>query len=585
MKTRDNEHKAKVAELERIFQQMSQNERSDFPSEKDHEKCHSSYKSGKPRASSLVCAALAGSFLLCLGWNQYSLDQSLARLSSLPTLIPAYIAPPDFNKTQTYNDPHTIEGTAAIHKEMQSGTVNVSKSTITGIVDSESMTVSLYWTFLLKNNNATDKEAAISMDLPKNSAVSRATLWINGVAQEAAFSSNKQVQNAYDSIVVRHRDPLLVTQTAPNKIKILAAPVTANGGEMQFRIGITAPAEIGADGKVRISLPHITESNLKFDSKQDLHLDSDTRISGIGKTERSGIYTLKANIDASELDKVKIEMKQASERTFATRLTHTNPPEYVKASIENGELELARVQEKPACKIINDDDLAFRLSNLWAHQEIERLAASAKINEACNIANVYRIVSSVSGATVLEEQYDYSNNGLNRDMYRVVGRASSTGEDFSTVQGFVPYSANYSSSDAFSRGPAAAAAPMLVGATQGGQMMAPMLQGATNGTIGPQGADATAIMGVNTAATVRVNNLANLEAIMNLVSYLMQVMGISIAAFLLSESAVNDGLQAPWRLSRWQTLALGLFAGALAMLFPSFVSMMIVGLRDMNFFS
>src|SRR5262245_41679158 len=45
----------------------------------------------------------------------------------------------------------------------------------------------------------------------------------------------------------------------------------------------------------------------------------------------------------------------------------------------------------------------------------------------------------------------------------------------------------------------------------GGQ--APQLQGATNGTIGPQGQDATVISGVNTAGTVRVNNLANLEAL------------------------------------------------------------------------
>lgn len=46
----------------------------------------------------------------------------------------------------------------------------------------------------------------------------------------------------------------------------------------------------------------------------------------------------------------------------------------------------------------------------------------------------------------------------------------------------------------------------------------PTLQGATNGSIGPQGGDATAIMGVNTAGTVRVNNLANLEALLNLVA-------------------------------------------------------------------
>ena len=55
----------------------------------------------------------------------------------------------------------------------------------------------------------------------------------------------------------------------------------------------------------------------------------------------------------------------------------------------------------------------------------------------------------------------------------------------------------------------------------------PILQGATNGTIGPQGGDATAIMGVNTAGTVRVNNLANLEALLNIIANGMEILGIA----------------------------------------------------------
>ncbi|MBI1269964.1 hypothetical protein GC174_05985, partial [bacterium] len=56
---------------------------------------------------------------------------------------------------------------------------------------------------------------------------------------------------------------------------------------------------------------------------------------------------------------------------------------------------------------------------------------------------------------------------------------------------------------------------------------APVLQGATNGTVGPQGDDATAIMGVNTAGTVRVNNLANLEALLNIIANGMEILGIA----------------------------------------------------------
>ena len=62
---------------------------------------------------------------------------------------------------------------------------------------------------------------------------------------------------------------------------------------------------------------------------------------------------------------------------------------------------------------------------------------------------------------------------------------------------------------------------------QGGQGNAPLLQGATNGTIAQQGADATVVQGVNTAGTVRVNNLANLEALLNIIANGMEILGIA----------------------------------------------------------
>jgi hypothetical protein len=62
---------------------------------------------------------------------------------------------------------------------------------------------------------------------------------------------------------------------------------------------------------------------------------------------------------------------------------------------------------------------------------------------------------------------------------------------------------------------------------QGGTTNAPQLQGATNGTIAPQGGDATVIQGVNTAGTVRVNNLANLEALLNIIANGMEILGIA----------------------------------------------------------
>jgi len=78
---------------------------------------------------------------------------------------------------------------------------------------------------------------------------------------------------------------------------------------------------------------------------------------------------------------------------------------------------------------------------------------------------------------------------------------------------------------------------------------APKLQGATNGTVGPQGVDATSIIGVNTAGTVRVNNLANLEALLNIIANGMEILGIAwggptmIMGFMHMAAGTHDAMK------------------------------------------
>lgn len=78
--------------------------------------------------------------------------------------------------------------------------------------------------------------------------------------------------------------------------------------------------------------------------------------------------------------------------------------------------------------------------------------------------------------------------------------------------------------------------PILQGATNG--LISPAgsgwatgsntlgLQGTCNGTIGAQGADAVILNGVNTAGTVRVNNLANVEAMANVIANTIEILGL-----------------------------------------------------------
>lgn len=117
---------------------------------------------------------------------------------------------------------------------------------------------------------------------------------------------------------------------------------------------------------------------------------------------------------------------------------------------------------------------------------------------------------------------------------------------------------------------------------QGGMAMAPQLQGATNGTIGPQGSDATVITGVNTGGTVRVNNLANLEALLNIIANGMEILGIAWGGptMIMGFMHMAAGTQDAMKRVLWGA---GGVTGGLAT--PGCINWLVASARDANLFS
>jgi hypothetical protein len=111
---------------------------------------------------------------------------------------------------------------------------------------------------------------------------------------------------------------------------------------------------------------------------------------------------------------------------------------------------------------------------------------------------------------------------------------------------------------------------------------APKLQGATNGTIGPQMDDATFVTGVNTAGTVRVNNLANLEALLNIIANGMEILAIAwggptmIMGFMHMAAGTQDSMK------RVLFGAAGVTGGLAT---PGCINWLVASARDANLFS
>ena len=97
-------------------------------------------------------------------------------------------------------------------------------------------------------------------------------------------------------------------------------------------------------------------------------------------------------------------------------------------------------------------------------------------------------------------------------------------------------------------------------------------------------------MGVNTAGTVRVNNLANLEALLNIFANLVELLGLAVGgAFLISATftPVKEGpsIFAWSKMSQPVRIAWGAALVTAALMTPSFINYMVASARDANVFS
>ena len=120
-----------------------------------------------------------------------------------------------------------------------------------------------------------------------------------------------------------------------------------------------------------------------------------------------------------------------------------------------------------------------------------------------------------------------------------------------------------------------------------GDANAPSLIGATTGTIGPQGTDATYVTGVNTSGTVRVNNLANLEAMLNIICNCTEILGILGGGILIVSAICSSGKVTVLglKLTRMQAVATGVTIGIVGLATPGIVNWMVASARDANLFS
>ncbi len=93
----------------------------------------------------------------------------------------------------------------------------------------------------LRSDARWSREAHFELRLPAGAVASSLSAWIDGHERPAAFGGGEQVQKAYDAVVQRNRDPVLLQEVAPHRLRLLMFPLGRDWPPMRVRIGYTVP--------------------------------------------------------------------------------------------------------------------------------------------------------------------------------------------------------------------------------------------------------------------------------------------------------------------------------------------------------
>ncbi len=183
-------------------------------------------------------------------------------------------------------------------------------SRVDTVVDSEGATAYSEWTMVFKNTSVRQQEARAQVMLPPGSVVSRLTLWIDGEEREAAFGGRSQVKQAYQQVVQRRRDPVLVTTAGPDRIMMQCFPVPPNNGTMKIRIGITSPVDLDSreSGLLRLpffaeynfNLPETLEHGVWVEAKGKLDAPADVK-GWVSEAKADGGFALRGSLGGKDL--------------------------------------------------------------------------------------------------------------------------------------------------------------------------------------------------------------------------------------------------------------------------------------------
>jgi len=116
------------------------------------------------------------------------------------------------------------------------------------------------WELTVRSHRRRRDEARFEIQLPPGACASALSLWIGGEERPAAFAGAAKVRQAYEQVVSKQRDPALLEEISPGRLRLLLFPLADDLPPMKVSVGFTIPLR-WAGTATTLQLPRIVDHN------------------------------------------------------------------------------------------------------------------------------------------------------------------------------------------------------------------------------------------------------------------------------------------------------------------------------------
>jgi hypothetical protein len=155
--------------------------------------------------------------------------------------------------------------------------LHLARSFVEGTIHQQTLTSTMVWTLVLKNDTSTPQEARAELALPPQAVITSLALWKNGEKQTATIAATGKSSVA-DAINLSHQSPATISQIARGRYLFHCYPIPE---DQQLKVEITTVIPLRMEGEetANLILPRFTDSNFALDGEHLLSLEADGALS------------------------------------------------------------------------------------------------------------------------------------------------------------------------------------------------------------------------------------------------------------------------------------------------------------------